>query len=206
MRDADEAVDSASGVGALEERARWIVGLGNPGPRYAPTRHNVGFRVIEELARRLDLELADGECRARLAVSDDVALVQPLTFMNRSGATLRCLAERHGLEAHDFLVVYDEIHLSLGRLRMRPKGSPAGHRGLESILEALGSDRVPRLRLGVAPAEGEGPEGEDLSEFVLAPFEAGEREEVDRMIVRAADAALLWAREGVEPAMQQFNG
>lgn len=203
-----EAVGRAGSSG--ETGRRWIVGLGNPGPEYEATRHNVGFRVVEEVARRLDVRLVEGECRARLGSgtpddSPELGLVQPLTYMNRSGATLRCLAERHDVEPRDFLVVYDEVHLALGRLRLRSGGSPAGHRGLASILESLASDAVPRLRLGIA-GEGGTPDGEELSDFVLSPFEEEEREDVEEMISRAADAALAWAGRGIDFAMQKHNG
>ena len=129
----------------------------------------------------------------------------PQTFMNRSGFALRCLAERLQLESGAFLVVYDEVHLPLGTLRLRPKGSPAGHRGLESVLENLGTDEVPRLRLGVGTVDGP-PDGADLVDYVLSDFDADEHETVELMISRAADACETWAAEGSEAAMQRFNG
>ncbi len=184
---------------------RWILGLGNPGERYAGTRHNVGFRVVEELARRQGTSLTGGECNALVAEGEPLALAAPQTYMNRSGYTARCLSERRGLAAEDFLVVYDEIHLPLGSLRLRRRGSPAGHRGMESVLENLGTDLVPRLRLGVAGDAGT-PDGGDLVEFVLEPFADGELERVEAMIRRAADACEAWATGGVEAAMQRFNG
>ena len=136
----------------------------------------------------------------------EVLLVQPQTYMNRSGFAARCLAEVHGLDPAAMLVVYDEINLPLGKLRLRRSGSPAGHRGLESILESLRSDQVPRLRLGIAPEAGPPAGGDDLVEFVLAPFPVAERETVGAMIVRAADACETWLREGAEAAMSRFNG
>jgi len=190
--------------------AHLVLGLGNPGAEYAATRHNVGFRVVEELARRRGLALDRLECNARLAGAGDTGdaellLAQPQTYMNRSGHAARCLVELHGLEPASVLVVYDEINLPLGRLRLRKSGSPAGHRGIESVLESLRTDEVPRLRLGVAPEEGP-PVGEDLVGFVLAPFAEGEREAVAAMIIRAADACETWWREGPEAAMNRFNG
>jgi PTH1 family peptidyl-tRNA hydrolase len=196
--------------------AHLVLGLGNPGPQYADTRHNVGFRVVEELARRHGAPLDRLECNARLA-SFNVAearetgeagglllLAQPQTYMNRSGHAARCLRELHPLEPSAVLVVYDEINLPLGRLRLRRAGSPAGHRGIESVLESLRTDQVPRLRLGVAP-EGGAPAGEDWAEFVLGPFAEAERETVAAMIARAADACEAWWREGTEAAMNRFN-
>ena len=210
----------AAGAGAAR---RWILGLGNPGARYAATRHNVGFRVVEELARRRGRRLLDPpaearadrpagggsatrrECNALVDEGEGLALAAPQTYMNRSGHAARCLAERRGLEPQDFLVVYDEINLPLGTLRLRRRGSPAGHRGMESVLESLGTDRVPRLRLGIGGEDGP-PPGEDLVAFVLEPFADGERQRAEAMIHRAADACEAWAAEGAEAAMQRFNG
>lgn len=187
------------------ERPRMLVGLGNPGERYDETRHNLGFQVIAELAKRYRVELRQEECRSLFAVHGQLFLVQPQTFMNRSGHAVRCLRERHGLEPGDFLIIYDEIHLPLGKLRLRPHGSPAGHRGLESVLESLGTDQVPRLRLGIARQEEPRP-GDELVEHVLSPFATEERETVAEMILRAANACEAWVREGAEAAMQRFNG
>lgn len=182
-----------------------IVGLGNPGPRYAATRHNVGFGVAEELASRLGFRLDQDLCGALAGPVGDLLVVKPQTFMNRSGHTVRCLADRFGLAAADFLIVYDDIALPLGALRLRGKGSPGGHRGLESVLENLGADEVPRLRLGVAGPQGP-PPGETLSDYVLGPFASEEKDEVVTMIGRAASACLAWQAEGLEKAMGQWNG
>lgn len=199
---------------------RLILGLGNPGEEYRDTRHNAGFRVVDELARRLGVALsADAdECRCRLAEAAPgaegergrVLLAQPWTYMNRSGYAARCLVERWDLPVSDLLVVYDELVLPLGRLRLRPSGGPAGHRGMESVLESLRTASVPRLRLGVGPRETEGAgavvPGDEVVDYVLSPFAEGERESVEEMIERAADACELWLREGIQTAMNQFNG
>lgn len=182
---------------------RLILGLGNPGERYSDTRHNVGFLVVEELARRRGVRLDRRECNSFLG-GEDILLAQPQTYMNRSGWAARCLVETHGLDPSGVLVVYDEVALPLGKLRLRKSGSPGGHRGLESVIENLRTDQVPRLRLGISP--GEPPRGEDLVDFVLAPFLPGEREAVDAMVTRAADACEVWLREGAEAAMAKFNG
>jgi PTH1 family peptidyl-tRNA hydrolase len=182
-----------------------IVGLGNPGADYRATRHNVGFLVVEELARRWGISPRGAECNARLAARDGVLLALPQTYMNRSGYAVRCLLERYGIEPERVLVVLDEVALPLGKLRLRPAGSPGGHRGLESILESVQTDRLPRLRLGVRAGE-EPPAGEELVDFVLAPFAAEERAAVDEMVTRAADAAEHWLREGPESAMSRYNG
>jgi PTH1 family peptidyl-tRNA hydrolase len=158
------------------------------------------------LARRRGAESFAEACDSLLAQPDEgPLLVMPQTFMNRSGFALRCLAERHQLGSDAFLVVYDEVHLPLGTLRLRRGGSPAGHRGLESVLENLGSDEVPRLRLGVAGQDGT-PAGHDLVAYVLSDFEEDEFDLLDAMIRRAADACEVWAAEGPEAAMQRFNG
>lgn len=136
--------------------------------------------------------------------SDHLLLAWPQTYMNRSGYAARCLAERHGLEVTDLLVVYDEVALPLGRLRMRSRGGPGGHRGMESVIANLKSDRIARLRLGIGAPDGAKPD-DDLSDYVLEPFRADEREAAEEMIERAADACLAWWRDGVEPAMNEFN-
>jgi PTH1 family peptidyl-tRNA hydrolase len=196
---------------------RLILGLGNPGEEYRDTRHNVGFRVVEELARRWEIPCDRLECNALVgrvaagggdgappADSSDILLAKPQTYMNRSGYAARCFVESHGIDPSAVLVVYDEINLPLGKLRLRRAGSPAGHRGLESVIENLRTAEVPRLRLGVAQEEKVA--GEDLAGFVLAPFAADERGTVDEMIRRAADACEAWVREGVDAAMGRFNG
>lgn len=203
--------------------ARLILGLGNPGEQYRDTRHNVGFRVVEELARRWHLSLDRLECNALTAhatlagdpageggisggAGDAVLLAKPQTYMNRSGHAAHCFAERYELDPASVLVVYDEVNLPLGKLRLRRAGSPAGHRGLESILESLRTAEVPRLRLGVAPPGDTRPPGEELADFVLSPFAEDEREETEAMIRRAADAVEVWLRDGAEAAMGKFNG
>jgi len=191
---------------------RLILGLGNPGEEYRDTRHNVGFRVVEELARRwetpidrLDCNSLTGRALLEEAGEGGVLLARPQTYMNRSGYAARCFAERYGIDPAAVLVVYDEVNLPLGKIRLRRSGSPAGHRGLESVIENLRTAEVPRLRLGVAAGEGR-PTGEELVEFVLSPFAAEEREAVEEMVRRAADACEAWVREGIEAAMQGFNG
>ncbi len=188
----------------MDTPPRIVLGLGNPGARYAQTRHNVGFRVVEELAERRHVRLDRQECNALVGGDEGLALAAPQTFMNRSGYSARCFMERWQLEPEGFLVVYDEVHLPLGSLRLRPGGSPGGHRGMESVVESLGSDRVPRLRLGISGRHGP-VEGEGLIDFVLEPFADDEVETVEEMIRRAADACELWATDGAEAAMQRFN-
>lgn len=181
-----------------------MVGLGNPGERYRWSRHNLGFRVVDELAERWRVEWGPERCSARFSTSGPADLAAPQTFMNRSGWSVRCLVERFGYRAGDILVVLDEIALPLGTLRLRGRGSPAGHRGLESVIENLRTDAVPRLRLGIAPCDGE-VEGE-LSDFVLSEFEADERELVEKIVQRGTDAVISWIGRGLEATMNEFNG
>jgi len=185
--------------------SRLILGLGNPGEEYATTRHNVGFRVVEELARRFAVRLDHRECNASTARAPLVLLAQPQTYMNRSGFAARCLLELHGLAPEAMLVVYDEVNLPFGRLRLRRSGSPAGHRGIESILENLRTDQVPRLRIGIAGPDGPAA-GDALVDYVLSPFTAAEEEALAPILQRAADACETWLREGIDAAMRHFNG
>ncbi|MXZ38667.1 MAG: aminoacyl-tRNA hydrolase [Holophagales bacterium] len=188
------------------EQARLVLGLGNPGGRYAGTRHNLGFRVVDELALRLGVRLGLDVCGALWASSDRIDLATPQTYMNRSGYSARCLSERNGYAPGSILVVYDEVHLPLGRLRLRGKGSPGGHRGMESVIENLRTTAVPRLRLGIAPDEAAAARGEDLPDFVLAPFAGDEIETAERMVRRAADCVLSWVDHGVDITMNEYNG
>lgn len=184
---------------------RLIVGLGNPGPKYADTRHNLGSRVVGRLARKWGIELARLECKALVGEVTGGLLAAPQTFMNRSGYAVRCLVERRKLLADHLLIVYDDVNLPLGRIRLRPAGGPGGHRGMESIVQNLRTDEVPRLRLGVAPVGGE-VDGEDLVEFVLEDFDPSEEETVEELIGRAVAACESWWNEGNEATMNRFNG
>ncbi len=182
----------------------YVVGLGNPGPRYEGTRHNLGFDVLRELARRHGAEFEGGLCNCQWARTPEHVLVAPQTYVNRSGFAVRCVLESYGLAREQLLVVYDEIHLPLGRMRLRPKGGPGGHRGMESIVEGLQGEDIARLRIGVAPETG--LPGGDLADFVLGEFAAEEQHLVDAVIGAAADACEHWQRHGVEETMQRYNG
>ena len=183
---------------------RLVLGLGNPGERYRETRHNLGFRVVRELAGRLRVAVDRVECSALVGAADRLLLAMPQTYMNRSGYAARCLAERHEIEAENALIVYDDVELPLGRLRLRPAGGPAGHRGMESVIRNLKTEKVPRLRLGIRPEDGAAPD--DLVEFVLEPFRADEQPEVEGLIGRAADACQAWLELDIATAMNRFNG
>jgi len=180
------------------------VGLGNPGERYRKTRHNLGFAVVEELAARRGSSFDRVECNSLLAIAPSLVMARPQTYMNRSGYALRCLAEKRDLRAEDILVVFDDVHLPLGKIRFRISGGPGGHRGMESVIQNLQSERIPRLRMGVGNRD-EAPEGEALVDFVLSPFLATEGGEVEAMIVRAADACECWLAHGPQATMNEFN-
>ncbi len=163
--------------------------------------------AVGELAAAAEPARVDASIgAAEAAMPAAVLLAQPQTYMNRSGYAARCLAERHGLAAADLLVVFDEVHLPLGRLRLRRSGSPGGHRGMESVAASLQSDEMPRLRLGVGAEAGAPAGGEELVGFVLAPFEAAEEDAVAAMVRHAADACESWVAAGIEAAMNAFNG
>jgi len=184
-----------------------IVGLGNPGREYRDTRHNVGFLVVEEIARRHGLgwspapsQVPDAFIAKRFGVNP-LLLAKPLTFMNRSGDAVAGLARYFDVPAGDLLVVVDEVALPFGRLRARARGSAGGHNGLKSIVERLGTTDFPRLRLGV----GRGDSRRDLADHVLSIFERGERAELESFIARAADAAEMFAAEGIDKVMNAHN-
>lgn len=180
-----------------------VLGLGNPGARYARTRHNVGWRVLERLVGRWVARPAGGHDTWRAWRAERsgraVDLVVPLTYMNASGAALESWRERHGLEPGELLVVVDDVYLPVGSLRMRVAGSSGGHRGLES-LEAVVGREFARLRVGVGAAD-----AAELREHVLDEFDEDEKTVVDEAIERAADAVECWLDEGALAAMNRFN-
>jgi PTH1 family peptidyl-tRNA hydrolase len=180
-----------------------IVGLGNPGPTYRGTRHNVGFAVVDELAERAGAAFETSPVDALMVKwrSMDALLAKPLTFMNRSGDAVAPLMRYFKVAPGDVLVILDEVQLPLGRLRARARGSAGGHNGLKSIVEHLGQE-VARLRLGV----GRGDDRRDLSDHVLARFDREEMVEADRMIARAVEAAEVFIASGIEAVMNRFNG
>ena len=180
-----------------------IAGLGNPGPRYNGTRHNVGFEVVEELAKRgrLTFESAPAEALIARWRAQDALLLKPLTFMNLSGQAVGEAARYFKIDTADVLVILDEVQLPLGKLRARARGSAGGHNGLKSVIEHLGGE-VARLRLGV----GRGDSRRDLADHVLAKFDKDEAADVERMIARGADAAETFITAGIAEVMNQYNG
>ncbi|MDE3101755.1 MAG: aminoacyl-tRNA hydrolase [Chloroflexota bacterium] len=188
---------------------RLVVGLGNPGDGYASTRHNVGFQVASRLAKRARAEFATKAADARIAEGTlaglKVAIARPQTFMNDSGRAVGKLLDRYRLDPSDVLVVYDDVDLPLGRVRIRPKGGPGTHNGVRSVVAEIG-EAFPRVRCGVAPADPAKEIEVELAEYVLQPFAADERDAAEAMIARAAEAIEVALRDGVEAAMTRFNG
>lgn len=182
-----------------------IAGLGNPGTKYRDTRHNVGFEVVDVLARRhgTAFESAPGEAlMARVrSVGDGLLILKPLTFMNLSGHAVAELIRYYRIALSDVLVVVDDVNLPLGRLRIRARGSHGGHNGLRSVAGQLGTDEYARLRLGVGRGDGR----RDLADHVLARFEADERETIRSAVDRAADAAEMFVTDNIEKVMNSYN-
>lgn len=184
-----------------------VVGLGNPGPAYACSRHNIGFRVAEAWARRAGVGLQSQRFAGRFgsgrAGALDAAVLEPHTWMNRSGDSVAAaLRELEGIEPdRDLVVVYDDLDLPLGRLRVRPSGGPGGHRGVASIIECLGTRDFPRLRFGI----GRPPAGCDVVDHVLQPFSSDDERSLAARIPLAVGALEVVLAEGVEAAMNRFN-
>lgn len=181
------------------------MGLGNPGPRYAETRHNIGFRIIERLADGAGIALKGRECDARtgrgILFGKAAVLALPQTFMNASGRAVGCLVARHRVSPPDLLVIFDDVSLPLGEVRLRARGSAGGHQGLADVMRSLGSEKIPRLRVGIGP----GPRAEDLTPFVLGPFTRAEATGLEEGLRRSRAACEVWMREGIAPAMNRFN-
>jgi len=175
------------------------VGLGNIGERYAHTRHNVGFWVVDHLASDVVWQQASSYAWAVFKNDSHLLLIKPTTFMNNSGLAVVDLAEKFDLVPEDILVIVDDIHLDVGRLRFRRGGSHGGHNGLRSIMHELGASDFPRLRVGV----GHPPDSQDLIEHVLGAFLPEELDEMD--VAKASSGVLCWYASGIETAMNLYN-
>jgi len=183
-----------------------IVGLGNPGSKYEGTRHNVGFDVAELLVSRCDGRfkkpwLSPGHT-ATIRIGDTQAMVvKPTTYMNESGRAIAPLAKKKKIEAENILVIFDDVDLDCGKLRVRKKGGAGGHNGLKSLIQHLGTQDFPRVRIGVGPR----PQGADLANFVLGTWPKSQRDTVEDVTQRSADAAEHFVQHGVDATMNQFN-
>lgn len=184
---------------------RLIVGLGNPGENYRDTRHNIGFMVLDEIARRMGAAFREEKRWSGLVAKFTGGyLLKPLTFMNDSGRSVQSVGHFYKASPAQTLVVYDDVDLPLGRLRFRTSGSAAGHNGIRSLISSLGSDEFPRLKVGISPADGR-PAGERMVGHVLGKFSTEERPVLQTVIQRAADAVLSAVDRGLETAMNVFN-
>ncbi len=183
-----------------------IVGLGNPGIEYQFTWHNLGFLTIDRIASGLGIEVRNRRCRALTAratiAGEAVVLAKPETYMNLSGLSVRELVEEHQADvSRDLIVIYDELDLPLGAIRIRQRGSSAGHNGMESILGALNTEEFLRIRLGIAPDH----EVTDSVKYVLTPFRKAQEKVVDEVLETAVQAVELILKEGPAAAMNRFN-
>ena len=183
-----------------------IVGLGNPGLRYEKTRHNLGFMLIDKLAREFQTQVKREECRALIGraeiENETVELVKPQTFMNLSGEAVGCLLKKENRSVEKLIVISDDLALPLGKIRLRPKGSAGGHNGLKSINECLQTQEYVRLRIGIQPEH----QINNTKNFVLENFSKTDLETVEKVLEQSADAIRSVLTDGIEKAMTQFNG
>jgi len=181
-----------------------IVGLGNPGRQYAHNRHNVGFQCLDRLAQARGLSFAQRRAKASLVLGKiadvGVVLAKPLTYMNLSGQAVGQLVSFYKLSLEDILVIYDDLDLPLGTIRLRPEGGSGGHKGMRSIIEALGSQAFPRLRVGIGR-----PLDNDAVSYVLSDFTADEQITLESAYEKVVAAVELFLREGIEAAMNAYN-
>ena len=182
-----------------------IVGLGNPGVHYQWTRHNVGFRVVDQLSEVQRIPICFRRFKANYGIgrihSQDVVLVKPLTFMNLSGEAVRKIANTFSVEKEDLIVVHDDLDLALGRLRVKRKGGDGGHQGVRSIIEAMGGNTFLRLKVGI----GRPPRGVDPADYVLSSFEEEDELEIRSTLSKAAETVEVILSEGVDAAVNQLQ-
>ncbi len=189
-----------------------IVGLGNPGRHYVNNRHNVGFQCVDYIARRQGIALSSRRAQSRLGIGEiggtQVVLAKPATFMNLSGEAVTALMGRYRLTAAKLLVIYDDLDLPLGQVRIRARGSSGGHNGMKSIIAHLGSQDFPRLRVGIAPPESGtdvGGKAVDAVDYVLSDFTAEEKAVIRDTYPKVADAVECLTTEGIAEAMNRYN-
>ena len=187
-----------------------IVGLGNPGKEYAHNRHNVGFRCVNHLAKLHSINVKQRQCQSQVGTGaiagNKVLLAKPKTFVNRSGNAVSQLVRKHGIAIDDLIVVYDDLDLSLGKVRIRPRGSAGGHRGINSIISALGSQDFCRIKVGIGRPDDEADHDVDaVVDHVLSDFSPEEDQLIKPAIASAAEAIECIIAEGVVAAMNKFN-
>jgi len=183
-----------------------IVGLGNPGPRYRYTRHNIGWMVLDRLATRWGASkprmARHAEVQSCSLGGEEIVLVKPQTFMNDSGLAVKAVVQKDGLPPEHVFVIYDDLDLQFGRIRLRAEGSSGGHNGIRSIQQHIGQVPFPRMKVGI----GRPPAGVDPVDHVLTSFKPDERPVIEEAIERAADATECWLTDGIDAAMNRFNG
>ncbi|MDE0299349.1 MAG: aminoacyl-tRNA hydrolase [Candidatus Poribacteria bacterium] len=181
-----------------------IVGLGNPGQRYSMTKHNVGYWVINELLRRYRIGKLRGMCGALVGTTEwdggEAVYAKPTTYMNNSGEAVSALLNRFNLSISDLCVVYDDLNLEIGVIRLRKNGSDGGHNGMKSIIRHLNTQEFPRLRIGI------GAPNQSQTDYVLSGFDEFDQNRIDRVVRRAADAVEMLIEDDIQTAMSQFNG
>lgn len=189
----------------MPSNARLIVGLGNPGPEYADTRHNIGFVVADRVAKRAGLDFGTAKFNAVFGRGSwrgrPLAIAKPTSFMNRSGRPVASVMRHLGIAPEEVLVVYDDIHLPAGDMRLRAKGGSGGHNGLDDIIRYLGTSAFPRLRIGIGNEFGRGGQ----SDYVLSEFDCEQKPLVDEAVNVAEEAALCFVTDGITTAMNRYN-
>jgi PTH1 family peptidyl-tRNA hydrolase len=182
-----------------------IVGLGNPGIEYQFTPHNIGFLAVDRIAEQCGVMVDNRHCKAltgRTRIgNDEVLLAKPETYMNLSGMSVLELVRKHEIAQQDVLIIYDELDLALGMIRVRPRGSSAGHNGMQSIIDALQTEEIARIRIGVAPDDPR----KGGAKYILAPFRKSQLVAVDEALDLTAQAVQVMVNEGIAPAMNRFN-
>ena len=190
-----------------------IIGLGNPGSIYARNRHNIGYRCINHLAKLYSIEVKRRQCHSQIGIGNiadvKVLLAKPMTFVNQSGEAVGCLLRRYDVTPSDLIVIYDDLDLPLGKLRLRPDGSAGGHKGMNSIISAMGSEDFPRIKVGIGrPTKEDGTvitDEEFIVSYVLSDFTPREDDIIKSSIAQVARAIQSILADGITPAMNKFN-
>jgi len=188
-----------------------IVGLGNPGKAYAHNRHNAGFRCLNYFARLHSIRFDHRQCRAKISIGKvrggKLLLAKPGTFVNLSGKSVACLVRKHNIPLSDLMVIYDDLDLPLGKIRLRQNGSSGGHKGMNSIISALGSEEFPRIRVGIGrpQAEEQSISEDAIVNYVLSDFSPQEEAIIKSVIARVSEAVDCFLTQGIEAAMSKFN-
>jgi PTH1 family peptidyl-tRNA hydrolase len=190
----------------MQENKRFLIaGLGNPGKKYASSRHNIGFMVVDQVAKTLNTEFRRMQSKAMVTTSqyfsNSVILIKPRTYMNNSGQAVNALVRFYKIDLENLLVIFDDADLDFEIIRLKPEGSSSGQQGMESVINSLGTDKFPRLRIGIGRPPGRMP----TPNYVLQPFTKEEQEVLPFLIKRAVKAVLMFIDEDIESAMNQFN-